>query len=104
MRPAIDDFKLHHCGFQVVPHASKCQDIATLSDVESYQRETEAFLTELLGADKVICYEFKVCQNRQLLGGGNLESKLRRTTPVDHRSWTGAVPKEHRVHSGQGRS
>jgi hypothetical protein len=62
IRPHIDDFKLDSCGFQVVPHTSKYKGIVAMDDVEGYQRETEGFLTELLGAEKVICYEFKVCQ------------------------------------------
>lgn len=59
----FQDVKLNTYGFQSFPCEFSPLEIAGLAEkgVEQYQVETETFLKENLKAEKVICYDYRVC-------------------------------------------
>jgi len=59
------DFSLETSGFVVTPHDSSLLKIETWTDIRSYQKETERFLTQHFDATAVYCYDLKIRQNRQ---------------------------------------
>src|SRR5947208_151717 len=63
IRDTIDKYTLEVCGFQVQPHESKTLEFNTVDDVESYKRETEDLLRDMLGAEYVMCYELRTRKN-----------------------------------------
>lgn len=55
------EFLLDTSGFQLVRHDSQYLNILDRCDVENYRHETEEFLQATLGAEKVICWDVRVC-------------------------------------------
>ncbi|MCJ1359551.1 MAG: hypothetical protein MMC33_009553 [Icmadophila ericetorum] len=67
-----DEFSIDRCGFQVLQHASKITTLpqihgVSVEDVEAYKTETAALLKEKLGAVHVVCYDFRLRMNVEMV-------------------------------------
>ena len=60
---SLSDISLERYGFEYFIHEfpTLSNDNITADKVERYQIETENFLTKKLRAEKVICYDYRVC-------------------------------------------
>ena len=56
-----DDYRLLTTGFEIMNHASGLSDIQDLTDIRTYKAETECLLKAKFAADKVVCWDVKVC-------------------------------------------
>ena len=54
------EYSLESSGFQLAEHKSKNLDLLSREDVEVYRAETEEFLQNTLGAEKVVCWDVRV--------------------------------------------
>ena len=66
IRGRESEYPLERCGFQIVKHRAQTMTFTSKEDIESYRRETESQLLELLGVTRVYCWEARV---RQLYHG-----------------------------------
>jgi hypothetical protein len=60
IRGTEDPFTLETSGFQLIDHCSQNLDTTSRAQVEAYRAETEKFLSETLGAEKVVCWDVRV--------------------------------------------
>jgi len=63
IRGAKDKIKLEKHGFEVLSHATKISEFASVQAVEAYKSETEQLLRETLGAIHVKCYDLRLRKN-----------------------------------------
>ena len=56
-----DEYGLLISGFEVMHHTSALSDFQNLADIHTYKRETESLLKAKFDADKVVCWDVKVC-------------------------------------------
>jgi len=80
VRGLVGGFSLESSGFAFMQHASSLLRIETWTDIRSYQKETEEFLTRHFDAAAVYCYDLKIRKNRE-----RLESEVH---VKDLRDWT----------------
>ena len=64
MREDAQNVKIEKCGFQFVNHESSISSFEDVLRVEAYKRETETLLAKELGAERVVCYDFRVSRLR----------------------------------------
>jgi hypothetical protein len=64
---SLKDVTLGKYGFQSFPCEFSALSVNDITEkrVEQYQVETEKFLKEVLKAEKVICYDYRVCPRLQ---------------------------------------
>ena len=48
-------------GFEVMHHTSALSDFQDLADIQTYRTETESLLKAKFDAEKVVCWDVKVC-------------------------------------------
>ncbi|RSL88041.1 hypothetical protein CEP51_001900 [Fusarium floridanum] len=83
IRPFLDQFNVRDHGFQILPSPGRCSPVTTPDSVATYQRETEEALTAHFGAEKVICFEFKVRNTKPFDGDTlDLEDPLQHLQPA----------------------
>ncbi|KAH6662988.1 hypothetical protein B0J14DRAFT_707346 [Halenospora varia] len=68
-RPDFGSHRIEECGFQVLEHESTVAfpekiDETDLADVEAYKVETEKLLKDNLEAKHVVCYDFRLRENK----------------------------------------
>ncbi|KAH8601748.1 hypothetical protein B0O99DRAFT_607358 [Bisporella sp. PMI_857] len=71
IRQNLGQYNIANCGFQVLQHQSKVSfsnalEENSLSTVDAYKRETEQLLAASLDATHVVCYDFKLRENRHI--------------------------------------
>ena len=56
-----EEYRLLINGFEVMRHASALSSFQDLADIQTYKTETESLLKAKFDADKVVCWDVKVC-------------------------------------------
>lgn len=61
VRERISKLSLDKHGFQVLSHTSNVPALDDLPSVAAYKKEVDELLTKHLEAERVICFDFRVC-------------------------------------------
>lgn len=56
-----EEYQLLKNGFEIIQHSSELSDIEDEVDIRKYKMETEDLLRDKFHADKVVCWDVKVC-------------------------------------------
>ena len=56
-----EEYGLLISGFEVMRHTSALLDFQDMADIQTYKTETESLLKAKFDADKVVCWDVKVC-------------------------------------------
>ena len=62
-----EEYRLLTNGFEVMRHTSALSSFQELADIQTYKTETEGLLKAKFDADKVVCWNVKVCLRSLML-------------------------------------